>query len=921
MALDDRAIIDEFVVESREHLADVENQLLAIEAGGQDADAEMVNTVFRAIHSIKGAAGFFGFAVVQELAHELENVLNLVRNRHIVPSSSMTDVLLRAADTLRAMIEDINHSNDVDISQHVMELRAAASARQSSENAGKSAAEAPAQPSAEAVAVERTLDLVENLIAEASEPADSGPPTPSAATAAAAPTAVSPATGIASVSRGEATAHGPQDQKPSSAGPGGEANIRVSVRVLDHLMNLAGELVLSRNQLVQAVAAKDRGTLDSISARLNQVTSEIQEAIMQTRLQVVETVFQKFPRVVRDLSATLGKQCELTVEGEDVELDKSIIEAIGDPLTHLIRNAVDHGIEATDARVKAGKSPKGRIVLKAFHQAGKVNIAVSDDGGGIDAAKLKATAVSRGVITAEQAHEMGEREALRMIFRPGFSMAEKVTNVSGRGVGMDVVKTNIERLGGTVDIDTRLGAGTTINIRLPLTLAIIPSLIVRCGANRFAIPQASISELVRVKANEAEEKIQHVKNADVLRLRGDLLPLVRLNMALSLDFPEEPNALRQANVTGDANIIVVETGHLSYGLIVDGLHDSEEIVVKPLGKHMKNCRAFAGATILGDGQVALILDVAGIAAQACLAVHEENDRPEGIESAIGAAEDAQATLLFSNSPTEQFAVPMGLISRLERVRSDQIDSVGGQEVLQYRGTSLPLLSLEKHITAAPRAQNPRLYVVVFRVLKREVGLIVPELADIRQVSTEVDTTTFREPGVIGSLVVDGKTTRLLDLFELTRAARPDWFSDVPTVADTPQGNAPTIVLAEDSGFFRKQMAGFLESEGYHVLACEDGLAAWDALHRNGQQCDLIVTDLEMPNMNGFELAQNVKNDPALNHLPVIAVTSLASEEDIDRGRRAGIDEYLIKLDRERLMAAVAEHLRLAARRSGLRGRT
>jgi two-component system chemotaxis sensor kinase CheA len=821
-------------------------------------------------------------------------------------------VLLRAADTLRSMIEDIDHSNEVDVSRHLTALQTVAAGSRPADSTPPTAAADGQQPSAAAARMEETLNLVQTFVSEAAGGAGDSPASASPCDA-----AVSPA-------RAAGTA-APQDSKAPAgqppAGPAAETNIRVSVRVLDHLMNLAGELVLARNQLLQTVAAQDRGNLDSISARLNQVTSEIQEAVMQTRLQVVETVFSKFPRLVRDLSNTLGKHCELVVEGEDVELDKSIIEAIGDPLTHLIRNAVDHGLESPEARVKAGKPPKGRILLKAFHQAGKVNLAVSDDGAGIDAARIKEEAVSRGIIVPEQAREMSDREALRLIFRPGFSTAEKLTNLSGRGVGMDVVKTNVERLGGSVDVDSQVGAGTTINITLPLTLAIIPSLIVRCEKKRFAIPQASIIELVRVKAGEAAEKLQRIKNAEVLRLRGNLLPLVRLSATLGQSSPAEPSDSRRAEKAANVNIIVVESNRLRYGLVVDTLHDSEEIVVKPLGKHIKNCRCFAGATILGDGQVALILDVGGVAAQASLAVREGKELRESSETAAETAENSQAMLLFTNDPSEQFAVPMGIISRLERIRSDQIDHVGGQELLQYRGASLPLLSLENLVKALPRPQQARLYVVVFRIGQREIGLVAPQLTDIRRVSTNIDASTFREAGVIGSLVLDGKATRLLDLIELTRAARPDWVGDAPApAADSRQGDAPTILLAEDSSFFRKQLTSFLQDDGYKVLACEDGQVAWDVLCHSGRMCDLIVTDLEMPHLDGFELASRVRNTPAIRHLPIIAVTSLASDEDVDRGKQVGIDDYHIKLDRESLMATVAERLRSAARTSSARDR-
>jgi two-component system, chemotaxis family, sensor kinase CheA len=384
--------------------------------------------------------------------------------------------------------------------------------------------------------------------------------------------------------------------------------------------------------------------------------------------------------------------------------------------------------------------------------------------------------------------------------------------------------------------------------------------------------------------------------------------LVRLSAALGWKAPAGPYGPASAGGAGNTNIIVVVSGHLRYGLIVDALHDSEEIVVKPLGKHLKDCRCFAGATILGDGQVALILDVAGLASQASLVTREHEERTERVEATAAAGSISRAMLLFTNAATEQFAVPMERISRLERVSSDQIDSVGGQEVLQFRGNSLTLLGLENHIKARPRPQQQRLYVIVFKAAQREIGLIAPCLTDIRGVPADVDTSTFREPGVVGSLVLDGKTTRLLDLLELTRAAHPEWFRDAPAT-ETPKGRGPTVLLAEDSGFFRKQMVGLLQADGYNVLACENGQMAWEALCEPGESYDLIVTDLDMPRMNGFDLARKVKDDPRLRGLPIIAVTSLASDEDIERGREAGIDEYLIKLDRDRLMASVAERLR------------
>ncbi|MGW8257841.1 MAG: chemotaxis protein CheA, partial [Thermoguttaceae bacterium] len=496
MPLDNDQLIAEFVVESREHLADIENQLLAIEAAGENIDVDLVNKVFRAVHSIKGAAGFFGFTTLGQLAHDSENVLNLIRNRQLVPDKANIDVLLRASDTLRNMLDKIDESNDVDILEHVTALQKIIVGNKAPDAAQSSA---PAAPQA-ATPSPTSQNDTEPCTSQAESDPDvtahsdnSAECDQSEQTATQKPDQPAPQVDLQPERRNPKV---PDRRSAETAGRrstdvapqvsvAADANIRVSVSVLDSLMNLAGELVLARNQLLQTVDSNDRG-LDSVAARLDQVTSELQEAIMQTRMQAVGTVFGKFPRVVRDLSNQLGKQCRLILEGEDVELDKSVIESIGDPLTHLIRNSVDHGIEAPEVRANAGKSSQGTIVLRAFHQAGKVNITISDDGGGIDVAKLKDKAVRNGVITAEKAANLGDREALRLVFHPGLSMAEKVTAVSGRGVGMDVVKTNIEKLGGAVAIETTVGRGTTINIRLPLTLAIIPSLIVRSGGNRFA---------------------------------------------------------------------------------------------------------------------------------------------------------------------------------------------------------------------------------------------------------------------------------------------------------------------------------------------------------------------------------------------------------------------------------------------------
>jgi two-component system chemotaxis sensor kinase CheA len=425
--------------------------------------------------------------------------------------------------------------------------------------------------------------------------------------------------------------------------------------------------------------------------------------------------------------------------------------------------------------------------------------------------------------------------------------------------------------------------------------------VVRCTGRRYAIPQTSIRELVRVKATEVAKRIERVKSAEVFRLRGTLLPLIRLTDALNVDLSREEAAAERA-----MHIIVVEAGHLRYGLVVDSLCDSEEIVVKPLGRHMKNSTCLAGATILGDGKVALILDIAGIATHCQLAI-PEGDTAASDAASHGKSEETQALLLFSNHPEEYFGIAMELVARIERVRSDQIDSIGGQQILQYRGGTLPLLSLESSIGCKSREETEKLYVVVFTAAGREVGMLVPKLLDIRRVPVQIDTVTFRQTGVIGSLVFEQMTVRLVDLHEITRLAHSDWFVDEP-VQVSEDGSTPRILVVEDSDFFRKQLMSFLESEGYQTKGSEDGAAAWNTMQTPGEEFDLVVTDIEMPNMNGLELAQAIRNDSRFDNIPIIAVTSLAGEDDVQRGKEIGIDEYHIKLDREQLMASVSRLL-------------
>jgi two-component system chemotaxis sensor kinase CheA len=885
MAFDDPELLAEFVTESRDHLAQVEGQLLEIEAGGANIDVDLVNTVFRGVHSIKGAAGFLGLTTVNKLAHSLENVLGLMRNRELTPTSTMVDVMLRAADALMQLINDAESSNDVDVSAHVVALAAIYAVPEGGVNEGNATdcvqkLDFGAESESEVEIAESSSSHQPSIGDIAGTEADSKQ------------ISISSTQGVT-----EATAATSNSPATASA----ETSIRVQVGVLDSLMNLAGELVLGRNQLIQALTTDAHCGIEAVASRLDQVTTELQEAIMRTRMQPIGAVFSKFPRVVRDLSAKLGKQCDVIMDGKEVDVDKTILEAIGDPLTHLVRNSIDHGIERPETRVAAGKSPLGTVHLRAYHEAGKVRIDVADDGGGINPSRLKQKAVEKGVITLEQAARMSDREATRLIFHPGFSTAEKVTDVSGRGVGMDVVRTNIEKLGGTVDIESTPGHGTTIQITLPLTLAIIPSLIIQSGDERFAIPQVNISELVRLRREEMATRLDRVKSAEVLRLRGSLLPLVRLRDVLGFSAPTIAEDAADSHAT--THIIVVESGQQRFGIVVDALHDSEEIVVKPLGRHIKNAPCLSGATILGDGHVALILDVAGIAAHQAIGSGHETVASDKSDETVRGDEDSQSVLLFTNHPQDHFAVSMDVVARIERIRVDQIDSVGGQELVQYRDSSVPLLRLENIISARPAEMQNWVYVIVFAIGGKEVGLIAPRLEDIRRVSTKVDTITFQSPGVQGSLILSQQTTRLIDLFAIAQVAHAEWFADKPK-PHIEHGKAPVVLLAEDSTFFRKQVKAMVEERGYDVIDCEDGLVAWERLVNENLQIDAVITDIEMPNLNGFELCQRIKQSSQWGHLPVIALTSLAGASDMQRGIDVGIDDYQIKMDREKLLASL-----------------
>ena len=726
---DDAEIISEFLVESHENLDHLDRDLVELERS--PGSRELLSSVFRTIHTIKGTSGFLAFHRLESLTHVGENLLSRLRDGKMTMDAEVTHVLLSMVDTVRALLEGVERDGlDTD---PAVEVDAVVAALQrvldgESDPAGDPAGEPVPVPVA---------PMVEEPVVLC-EPAPQAVPVPE-------PEPEEPA------ARTPVAAEEPGDDTEKRGVV--DSSVRVDIELLDSLVQLVGELVLTRNQIMQRTEASPDVDLVRAAQRLDLVASELQENVMRTRMQPMAQVWSKMPRIVRDLAHQLGREVELEMEGHDTELDRSLLEALKGPLAHLVRNALDHGLEPREVRVAAGKPQAGRLQLRAYHESGQVVIEITDDGAGIDPVKIGEAAVSRGVITREAYAGMEPREVLDLIFRAGFSTAAAVTNVSGRGVGMDVVRTNIERIGGSVDILSTVGTGTTCRVRIPLTLAIIPALVVAESGERYAIPQANLVELVRLEGQDLRDGVDTLAGAPVLRLRGRLLPLVSLGETLTGTRPQ----------TDALTVVVVQADDIRFGLCVGEVHDTQEIVVKPIGRQLKALPLYAGATIMGDGQVALILDVGGIARVRALTPTELTDTV-----AVGADVGSQALLVLEVSNHRRAALPLTAVSRLEEFDASRIERSGLSEVVQYRDGILPLLRLAPAI-GLPETPGERdqISVVVHEEAGRRVGIVIDQVLDVVDeaiVATEVG----RRVGVLGSAVVQDRVTDLVDLDAVVR---------------------------------------------------------------------------------------------------------------------------------------------------------
>jgi two-component system chemotaxis sensor kinase CheA len=937
-------LLGEFLTETAESLGEVDVELVNLEQNPNDHD--LLASIFRIVHTIKGTCGFIGLARLETLAHAGENVLGKFRDRELEVTPEAITVVLASIDRIKMILAHIEETEaepegeDTDLIAQLNEiaegripsgLTTAAGAPAAADEAHEemseaememaSAMEAEAEPEPEpepapeagddeigARPGEVSLDELERIFQEADGPeggseaaideatADSAAPSVEAAPEPepepeaqlpAAPAKVPATTNKAPVPV--------EDEKRAKDSALSNQTIRVNVELLENLMTMVSELVLTRNQLLQLSRSEEieseRFTVPL--QRLSQVTTELQEGVMKTRMQPIGNAWSKLPRIIRDLSIELGKKIELQMYGADTELDRQILELIKDPLTHMVRNSADHGLEMPDARRAAGKSETGHVVLNAYHEGGHIIVEISDDGAGIDPERIKAKAIQKGLTTEAEAAQMSDQQILQFIFKAGFSTAEQVTAVSGRGVGMDVVRTNIEKIGGTIDLKATVGKGSSFKIKIPLTLAIVSALIVETAGERYAIPQLSVLELVRT-GEGSDHKIEEIQGTPVMRLRERLLPLISLRSHLDLEGGDMEEI--------ESFVVVTQVGPYQFGILVDRVFDTEEIVVKPVAPILRELTVFSGNTILGDGAVIMILDPNGIAAETGeILVPQDKFKDE--EALRLDTDDITSLLLFRSGAGGPKAVPLSLVARIEMIDLSKVETSEGRPLIQYRGELMPLVPCVGAKELEREGGRPAL---VFTEGRRSMGMVVDEILDIVEETINIGMEADA-PGMMGSSIISGQATDVIDAgFYLTKAFG-DWFrtQNLPAPGQNGKKSRKKLLLVDDSAFFRNLMAPVLSSAGYQVTAVDSAAAALE-LHDQGHDFDAIVTDIEMPNMDGFELARRITTNSRWKKTPIVALTSRTNASDIEKGHEVGFHDYIEKLDRDSLLERLPE---------------
>lgn len=878
-------LIVEFITETNESLAAIDVQLVNLEQNPNDKN--MLGSIFRLMHTIKGTCGFLGLPRLETCAHRAENVMGRFRDGTLEVTPSYVTLIFESIDRIKYIIGELEANGkepdgaDTDL---IEKLDAVYEGRDNTQSATQPATAAPAA---------EEIDPLQALWDSTPGPDDhvAAPPVQVQAPAPA-PVAIAAAKPAA-----------PTEDHTARESAVSNQTLRVNVDVLENLMTMVSELVLTRNQLMQIMrTAKKDSAFSTPLQRLNHVVSDLQEGVMKTRMQPIGAAWSKLPRIIRDLSMELGKKIDLIMLGEETELDRQVLELIKDPLTHMVRNSGDHGIEKPADRLAAGKPETGKINLRAFHEGGHIIIEIKDDGKGLNTERIKQKALEKGIATPEQLAAMTNKQIHMYIFDAGFSTAEKVTSVSGRGVGMDVVRTNIEKIGGTIDLVSEEGKGSTFTIKIPLTLAIVSALIVESAGERYAIPQLSVQELV-MGSDKGENRIEHINGTPVFRLRNHLLPLVPLQKLLKLPDPAPSTDGKQR--APNRYIVVTKVGSYVFGIMVDRVFDTQEIVVKPVARMLQSIELFSGNTIMGDGSVIMILDPNGIA-KATGEINVADANAKQVEDDQAAAQKGARTslLLFSTGDTMPKAVPLSLVSRLEDVDLSKIEKANGQMLIQYRDTLMPLLLFNPEMKLNATGTQPTL---VFSDGTRTMGIMVEEIIDIIEETINVQISSDRD-GSLGSTIIRNRATDIIDVGFFLKRAFKDWFKDHgdEDFDREDMKRQRRVLVVDDSPFFRNMLTPLLSVAGYEVTTAENPLRALE-LQEQGRQFDLIISDIEMPEMSGFEFAQAVRNNPGnWKDLPMVALTSHATKRDMEHGLEVGFSKYVAKFDRDTLLNTLTQ---------------
>lgn len=923
-------LISEFITETSESLGLLDSELVKLEQNPNDKT--ILGNIFRLVHTIKGTCGFLGLPRLESVAHAGENVLGKIRDGAIIVTPEAISLVLGALDTIKTIMEYLAENGEEpagDDKPQILRLNAFADSNGASAG-GDAPAPAAAAPPAPAVKEAPPVNVV-NMLAPDELKVGGGTVSASemdaleAAFAAAAPTVegghdfstmtdfswmdeAAPAAAVAEpapvieAAPVVEAAPAPKAEAPKPAAPAkaeGEAkgegsnlanqSIRVSLDVLENLMQMVGELVLTRNQLMQVVRNRDDRELKAPLQTLSHITTELQEGVMKTRMQPIGNAWSKFPRLIRDLSMELNKKIDLKMVGEDVELDRQLLEMIKDPLTHMVRNSCDHGLERPEDRLAAGKSETGTVKLSAYHQGGHIIIEIADDGRGLNMDRIKAKIIENGLGTQDEIDQLSDETLMQYIFKAGFSTAEKVTSVSGRGVGMDVVRTNIEKIGGTVELQSKMGKGSTFLIKIPLTLAIVSVLIVDAGGERFAIPQINVLELVKA-GEDSDYPMEHINDTKVLRLRDKLLPLTNLRDMLQLP---DATRIKGDDEAPDSYIVVVKVGNSEFGIIVDRVFDTEEIVVKPVSELLKSIPVYSGNTILGDGSVIMILDPNGLARE----VGElDSAKANAAPAAAVSTERMETFLVFRSGPGAPKAVPLELVSRLEQISTSRIEYASGEPVVQYRDDLMRLKTLQ--CATVPTEGNCS--VVVFTYDNRTIGMVVDSIVDIIEAPLVVRLSSENEE-YVGSMVIDGKSTDVIDVGFMLKELMAEAMEALP---EKERMDGYRLLFVDDSLFFRNLTVPYLSSFGYDVTAASLPSEAI-SLAEKERPFDVIVTDVEMPEMDGVDLAERLRAMAAYADVPMIAFTSTINDQLLTRARAVRMSGVVLKNNRDELMQVIS----------------